>query len=66
MNIDRDTTAIILYFDRIIFVYDYLDVVTIASQGFVDGVIYYLIHQVMESLFANIADVHGRALAYSF
>ena len=66
MDINGDTTTIILYLDRIIFVDDDLDVIAVACEGFVDGVIYYLVYQVMESLFTNVAYVHGRTLAHSF
>ena len=66
MDINGDTTTIILYFDRVVFVDDDLDVITVACEGFVDGVIYYLVYQVMESLFTDVTYVHGRTLAHSF
>ena len=37
---------------------------TVASHGLVDRVIYGLVHEVVESLFAYVSDIHGRALAH--
>ena len=43
----------------------HIDVRRIAGQGFIDGVIHYLVHQVMQSLIASRPDVHRGAQAHS-
>ncbi|MDT4858069.1 hypothetical protein FQZ97_925200 [compost metagenome] len=41
------------------------DIVAVAGQGFVDGVVHHLEHQVVQAgAVGRVADVHARALAY--
>jgi hypothetical protein len=56
-------TAVILNRNGIIFIYRNLYRIAIAGQGLVNGVIHYLPNQMMQAFNANIAYVHGRALA---
>ena len=39
---------------------------TVASHGLVDRVVYRLVYQVMQTLLADVADVHCRTLAHGF
>ncbi len=66
VHIHGDTTTIVLYDDRVVFADSNFDVGTIASQGFVDRVVYCFVNQMVQTLFADIANVHGGALAHSF
>ena len=61
----RDTTAVILDTDGVVFQNFHIHVRAIAGHGLVDTVIDNLIHQVVQAAFADIADIHGRALAHS-
>ena len=65
VKVYRNTASVVLYGDRVIFVDGNFDVVAITGERFVDGVVYNLVNQVMESLGTNVADVHGRTLTYS-
>ena len=62
----RDTTTIVLYGDRVIFVDSYLNVSTIASHRLVDRVVDGFVYQMVETLLADVANVHSRTLTYSF
>ena len=62
--IGRYTAAVVPNGDRTVFVDRHLDIRTIAGQRLVDRVVDHLIYQMMESLFADIADIHGRTLAH--
>ena len=42
------------------------DVVAIAGECLIDRIVHYLIHQVVQTAGADVADVHGRALAHRF
>ena len=66
MLIDGDTTTVVQYSDAVIFVDRYFDMCTIAGHRLVDRVIDGLIDQMVETLFTNVTDVHGRALAHGF
>ena len=65
MDIHRDTTAVILYRDRIILKDRNLDIRTIPCESFVNGVVYHLINKVMHPFLTDVANVHGRAFAHS-
>ena len=64
MNIYRDTSAIVDHCDGIVRIDDYVNVLAKASQCLVDGVINHLINQMMETLFAGVAYVHGWSFPY--
>ena len=40
--------------------------VAIAGHGLVDGVIYYLVHQMVQTVLADVTDVHRWAFAHGF
>ena len=64
MKVYRDTTTIILNFNRIVLADGNLDIGTVSSEGLVDRVIYDLVDQVVQSLLTDVTDVHGSALTY--
>ena len=66
VHIDGDTASVVLHGDAVVLVDGDLDVGAESSECFVDGVIYGLIDEVVKALLADVADVHGRALAYGF
>ena len=59
--IDRNASPIIRHADRIILTDHDIDILAEAGQCFVDGVVYHLVNQMVESLLARVADVHGWA-----
>ena len=61
MEIDRNTATVVLYGNRVVFVDSYFYMCTITGKGFVNGVVYYLVDQVMQAFFADVADIHGGA-----
>ena len=58
-----DATAVVRHRDRVVLVDDDLDVVAVARERLVDRVVHDLVHEVVQPADADIADVHGRALA---
>ncbi len=63
MHACRNTTAIILHADGIVFQNLDIYAIAVAGHGFIDTVVYHLIHQVMQAALANVSNIHGRALA---
>ena len=63
MFINRDTTSIVLYFDTTIVADPYLNIGTISCQRFVDGIVNYLIHEMMKTTLTGGSNIHTRALA---
>jgi hypothetical protein len=66
MHTGGDTAAIILYGNGIVFINRNADVFAITGKGFVNGIINYFIHEMMQSFFADIANVHGGAFTNRF
>ena len=66
VHIDGDTATVVLNSDAIVFVDGDLNVCTITCEGLVNRVVYGLVNQMVETLFRNVSDVHGRALAHGF
>ena len=64
--INRDTATIVDHHNRIVFGDGNIDTVGISCKSFVDRVIYYLRHQVVKTLHAGVADIHGRTFSYGF
>ena len=64
VHIYRDTAAVVDHFDGVVGVDGHFDVCGIACHGLIDGVVYNLVHKVMEAFFGNIADIHRRAFAH--
>ena len=64
MDAHREAAAIVLHRHRAVQVQRDLDVVAVARQRFVDGVVHDLIHQVVQAPLVRGADVHARAAAH--
>ena len=65
LHIDRDTTAIVFHADGVVGMDSDDDVIAMPSQGFVDGVVHYLKHQMMQTrAVAGVPNVHAWAFAY--
>ncbi len=62
-RVDGDAAAVVRDRDGVVRVDDDLDLVGLAGEGLVDGVVDDLVDQVMEAAGAGRADVHARALA---
>ena len=65
MHVDRDASAIVFHRHGIVRMDRHRDLLAVASQSFVDGVIHNLVDQVMQTTLTRISDVHGRTLSYS-
>lgn len=66
VEVHGDTAAVILYGNGVVFVDGYFDVVAVAGHGFVDGVVHHFVYQVVQTVFADVADVHGGAFSHRF
>lgn len=64
LDVDRDAAAVVADLDRAVVVQDDLDVVAVASQRLVDGVVDDLPQAVHQTAAVGGSDVHARALAY--
>ena len=64
VHIHRDTAAVILNGYGTVLVDGHLDVCAVAGHGLVDGVVDYLIYQVVQALLADVTYIHCRALAH--
>ena len=60
----RDTATVILDRDRVVLVDCYIDVVTVACESLVDRVVYYLVHKMVKTLLADVANIHRWSLTY--
>ena len=66
VEVGRDTAAVVPDGDGVVFVDRHVDIGAEAGEGFVDRVVDHLVDQVVEALFADVADVHRRAFAHGF
>jgi len=66
MKVYRDTPAIVLGGNGIVFIYNYVYGVAVPSHGFINGVVYHFIHQVVQPPDAYITYVHGRPFSNVF
>ena len=66
VDVHGNTATIVLHHNRIIFADGHFNVSAVACQSLVDGVIHRFIDQVMQTFFADVANVHRRALANGF
>jgi hypothetical protein len=67
LDADRDATAVVADGDGVVGVDGDDDVVAVAGQGFVDGVVDNFEHHVVQaSAIGGVADVHAGALAHGF
>ncbi len=62
--VGRDAAAVVAYGDGVVLVDRHVDVGAIARQRLVDRVVHHLVDQMVETLLADVADVHGGALAH--
>src|SRR5690606_14537981 len=63
VHLDGDAAAVVHNGDRVVLVDDDLDAVAVAGQRLVDGVVDDLVDEVVKPAHADVADVHGGALA---
>ena len=63
LDVNRNATTVILYRDRIVRIDLHLNVAAVSSERLVHGVVYYLIHQVMEASYRCAAYIHTRTLS---
>ena len=66
MHVYRNTAAVVLYGDGVVFIDSDFYVRTIAGKCFVDGVIHGFINQVVQTFLADVSDIHRRTFAYGF
>ena len=64
VHIRRDTTPIVPNGDRIVLVDDCLDLGTITSQVFVDGVVHHFPYEMVQTFCICTSDVHSRAFPH--
>ncbi len=64
VHVHWDSAPVVLYGYGVVFIDSYLYVCAISCQCFVYGVVYDLIHEVVESFLSDVSDVHGRTLPY--
>ena len=64
VHVHGDTATVVLHRDRVIFVYRNLYMVAEARQRLVYRVVHHLIHQVVQTLLRDVADVHCRTLPH--
>ena len=66
MFVDGDTAAVVLHGDRVVLVDSHLNMCAEACHGLVDRVVYCFVNQMVQTLFADVANVHCRAFAHRF
>ena len=66
VHVHGDAAAVVLHGDGVVLVDGHLDVRAVSGHGLVDGVVHHLVHQVVQPVLADVADVHGRAFAHGF
>ena len=64
--INRDASTVVLYGNALVFVDGYFNMCTVTCHGLVDRVVDGFVHQVVKAFFADVANVHGGALANGF
>ena len=58
LDIDRNSTAVIHYRDRIILINLHFDLITIAGQGLIYRIVHDLIHKVVEAPHRSTSNIH--------
>ena len=66
MHVYRDATTVVRDANAVVFGDGDRDRVAVAREGLVNGVVDHLVHQVVQSSNAHIADVHRRAHPHVF
>jgi len=64
--IDRYSATVVFDSDRVVLVDRHLDVVAKACHSLVYRVVYGLVDEVVQTFFADVADIHGRTFAHGF
>ncbi len=64
--VGRDSSTVVLDGYRVVFVYGDLYVRAVACQRLVDRVVDHLVNQMVKTLFADVAYIHGRTFADCF
>ena len=64
MHVHRDAAPVVADGHRAIHVDRHLDLVAIAGQMFVNGVVQHLEHAVVQAALVRVADIHARPLAH--
>ncbi len=59
-----DATTVVLHPDTVVGQDVHIDRIAMPGKGLVDGVVHHLVHQMVQALHADVADVHGRAFPY--
>ena len=62
----RNAAAVVHYGDGIIFVDGYLYVCAVTGHCLVDRVVHGLVHQVVQTFFGDVSNIHCRAFAHGF
>lgn len=62
----RNTATVVLYGDGVVFIDGDFDVVAIAGHGFVDGVVHHFVHQMVQTVLADVSDIHGGTFPHGF
>ena len=66
VHVYGNAATIVLDDNGVVFANGYFDVRTVAGERFVNGVVHRFVNEVMQTLFADVADVHGRAFTHGF
>ena len=64
MHVNRDATSVVLDGQRTVAVYHDVDHRAVSGKRLVDGVVNYLIHEMVVAALAGVSDVHRGALAH--
>ena len=65
VNVHRHAAAVVAHRDRFARMDDHVDLVAVAAQGLVDGIVHQLLNHVVQTgAVVGIADVHARSLAH--
>ena len=58
------SSSVVLYGNRLVLVYGHFDMCAISSHCLVDRVVYGFIHKMVQTLLADVSDIHRRALSH--
>ena len=66
VHVYRNASTVVLYGDAVVLVDCDFYFCAISSQRFINGVVYGFIHKMVQTLFADVANIHGGTLAHGF
>ena len=58
------SSSVVLYGNRLVLVYGHFDMCAISGHCLVDRVVYGFIYKMVQTLLANVSDIHRRALSH--